>query len=218
MQSTSRKSSVDRRAYDASRRQADARVRQRRVVDTARTLFLARGYGATSVADIAAAADVSVPFVYAAFESKAGILTRALDLAIAGHDRELAVADRPDYRTGTSAPSLHERVTAVSRIARSAHERGAPLIHLVESARGTDPVLDELAGTVDAALRRDVDGFVRRLPAKMRRRDLTLEQITDLLSALFAARTWTALVEGCHWSPDDYETRMADSVERLLQP
>jgi AcrR family transcriptional regulator len=218
MQNGGTKSSVQRRAYDSSGRRADARARQLRVVEAARKLFLERGYGATSIADIATSADVSVQFVYANFASKASLLARAIDIAVAGDETELAVADRPEYRTSLSAPDLGERVRAVVHLARTAHQRAAPLIHLVQSARGTDATLDRLADTLDAALRQDVRRFVQRLPARMRRHDLGEDEIADLLYTLAAARTWTTLTQQCGWTPDEYEARMADSVHRLLQP
>ena len=69
-----------RRSYDASRRQADAVDRRRRVIDAAEELFLSVGYGTTSINEIARAADVSPQMIYASFGSKAGIL-RALSAA-----------------------------------------------------------------------------------------------------------------------------------------
>ena len=46
------------RRYDASRRRAQAEERQRRVLEVATELFLAQGYGATSIDEIARTADV----------------------------------------------------------------------------------------------------------------------------------------------------------------
>src|SRR5436189_6282243 len=86
------------RRYDGSRRQADAIARQQRTAEAATRLFLEQGYGATSIGDIARTADVSPQFVYAAFESKAGVLARAVDFAIAGDTADLTIAERAEAR------------------------------------------------------------------------------------------------------------------------
>src|SRR4051794_11593353 len=85
-------SSRPNRRYDASGRQAEADERRRRVVEAGRELFLEQGYGATSIKAIAEAAGVSAPTVYAQFESKAGILARIVDVALAGDHEESGLA------------------------------------------------------------------------------------------------------------------------------
>ncbi|HEV3363844.1 MAG TPA: helix-turn-helix domain-containing protein [Acidimicrobiia bacterium] len=209
-------SSRPRRAYDASRRQAEASARQRRVVDAARELFLQRGYGATTIGDIAEAADVSVPSVYAAFESKAGILSRVVETAITGEETAPPVFEHPAGRAILAEPDLTKRLRTVVQLLRRSHERAAPLIQLVESARASDAALGALAETIDASLQHDAQLFIEALPTKALRRDITRQEAADLLSVLCAARNWTTLVEHCGWTPEQYERRMAEIISRLL--
>jgi len=216
MQNARSKSSGARRAYDASRRQADARARQRRVVDAARELFLHRGYGATTIGDIAEAADVSVQFVYAAFESKAGILSRVVDLAIAGDEAGPPVLEQPAGRAIMADPDLAKRLRGVVHLARLSHERAAALIQLVESARGGDPALDDLAERIDASLRQEARAFVDAVPTKTMRRDLSRQEAADLVYMLIAARNWSALVEHSGWTPERYERWMTESLSLVL--
>ena len=74
---------------DVKRDQARTRLARRAVVDAARTLFLARGYQATTVEAISAEADVPVATVYRLFSAKLGILKALLDISIAGDDQQL---------------------------------------------------------------------------------------------------------------------------------
>jgi AcrR family transcriptional regulator len=216
MEFSSSEASPARRRYDSSRRQADARARQRRVVDAARELFLQRGYGTTTMDDIAEAADVSVQFVYAAFESKAGILSRVVDVAIAGDDAELLVLERPEIREITAEPDASKRLRALVHMLRLAHERAAPLFELVDTARGGDPALAALADKLDAATRHDARVTIDALPTNALRRDLTRDEAADLLFVVASPRNWTALVERCQWTPEQYEARMTDLFSRLL--
>ena len=216
MKSAPRLSSRSRRAYDASRRQAEARARQRRVVDAAGELFLQHGYGATTIGDIAEAADVSVPFVYAAFESKAGILSRVVEMAVTGDEAPPPYLDQPAGRALLAEPDQDRRLRSIVHLARLSHERAAALIGLVESARAGDPALGDLAEKLDASLHQDARTFVAALPARTLRRDITRQEATDLLAMLCAARNWTALVEHCGWTPERYERWMTDMIAHLL--
>src|SRR5215211_1427456 len=86
--------SVKRRPYDASRRQEAARRTRARVLEVARERFLADGYAATTLASIATAADVSVETINKAFRNKAGVLKAMFDVAIAGDDEPVPIAER----------------------------------------------------------------------------------------------------------------------------
>jgi TetR/AcrR family transcriptional regulator, regulator of autoinduction and epiphytic fitness len=209
-------SSPPRRPYDASRRQAEARARQGRVVDAARELFLQRGYGATTIGDIAESADVSVQSVYAAFESKAGILSRVVETAISGGEAAPPVLEQPAGRAILAEPDLAKRLQSIVHLARLSHERAAALIQLVENARASDPALGALASKIDASLHQDASAFVAALPTRALRRDITRQEAVDLLYMLVAARNWNALVEHCGWTPEQYERWMGDTIARLL--
>ncbi|MGH9008499.1 MAG: TetR/AcrR family transcriptional regulator [Acidimicrobiia bacterium] len=196
--------------------QAEARARQQRVVDAARELFLQRGYGATTIGEIAEAADVSVPSVYAVFESKAGVLSRVVEMAITGDEAAPPVLEQPAGRAILAEPDLAKRLHSIVHLLRLSHERAATLIQLVESARASDPALGRLAETIDASLRHDARVFVDAVPTKSLRRDITRQEAADLLYMICAARNWTTLVEHCGWTPDQYERWMADIIARLL--
>lgn len=73
-----------RRRYDASRRRAQAQRTRASVLATAQRLFLAGGYGATTLGAIAREAGVSVETIYKAFGNKPGLVRAIHELALAG--------------------------------------------------------------------------------------------------------------------------------------
>src|SRR6187455_2676831 len=75
------------------RDQARTRLARRAVVGAARTLFLDRGYAATTIEAISEHSDVPAPTVYRLFSSKLGILKALLDTSIAD-DQPVAVPER----------------------------------------------------------------------------------------------------------------------------
>src|SRR3954464_769877 len=79
----------------SGRGQARTRFARRAVVDAARTLFLERGYAATTIEAISERADVPAATVYRLFASKLGILKALLDTSIAGDEQQVAVQQRP---------------------------------------------------------------------------------------------------------------------------
>ena len=89
------RSQPPKRRYDSVTRQAHATESRRRILAAAHSLFIDAGFAGTTIAAIADAADVSAPTVYAGFASKAELLRHAIEVALAGDDEPVAVADRP---------------------------------------------------------------------------------------------------------------------------
>src|SRR5579864_5509009 len=77
-----------------------ARTRRTRaaVVEAARTLFLERGYAATTIEAISDLSDTPQATVYRLFSSKLGILKAVLDVSVVGDDQQVAMLDRPRVR------------------------------------------------------------------------------------------------------------------------
>ena len=67
------------RSYSSALRNTQALETRRRIRTAARRLFSEQGFTSTTIAEIAAAAGVSAATVYAAFESKAGIVVAMLE-------------------------------------------------------------------------------------------------------------------------------------------
>src|SRR5579872_2614428 len=77
-----------------------ARTRRTRaaVVDAARSLFIERGYAATTIEAISDLSDTPQATVYRLFASKLGILKAVLDVSVVGDDQQVAMLDRPRVR------------------------------------------------------------------------------------------------------------------------
>src|ERR1700682_5875253 len=72
------------RRYDSRRRQQQARLSRKAVLETAQRLFLTRGYAATTIAAIADNADVAVETIYKAFGGKPGLVRAIWEQGLAG--------------------------------------------------------------------------------------------------------------------------------------
>jgi len=131
------------RAYDARRRRERAeqerQATRRRVVQAARTLFLERGYVATTVADIAREAGVALQSVYKVGHSKADLLHQVRDLAVAGDDQQVMLLDRPQYVAVRGETNPERQVEMLVELIVTAMERLAPVWVAYREAAALDP-------------------------------------------------------------------------------
>src|SRR6476619_564234 len=177
-------------------RRARARATQQRIVKAAFALFCERGYIGTTMAQIAEAAGVAVQTVYFTFHTKAAVLSRAYDYAVAGEGEPLPPWDQPWYRemiaAGDVVDALRHLVAGVGDITR----RLTPLYVVASGSAAGDP---EVAAVVDRHERWRIDGYrgmldVLQAKAPLRA-DLTPERATDLLLLYAGMDAYHALVE-----------------------
>src|SRR3954453_22945544 len=133
------------RPYSSPLRAQQAEATRRAVLDAARELFIAQGYGATTLDQIAARAGGTKPTVFSAVGNKQTVLSAMRDVAMAGDDEKLSMVERPlaeqirrepePPRAGARPPALFPAVAGPApRTAGS--RRGAP--------QGGEPGLREL--------------------------------------------------------------------------
>src|SRR5919199_319528 len=79
------------------RRRRSAQTRAA-ILEAAGALFAERGYAATTIEAIAAAADVAVETVYARFGNKRAILAAYIDVSVVGDDEPVPLLEREEVR------------------------------------------------------------------------------------------------------------------------
>jgi AcrR family transcriptional regulator len=200
--------------------QARTRLARRAVVDAARTLFLKRGYGATTIDAISALSDVPPATVYRLLSSKRGILKALLDVSIAGNDEAIPMADRPPVRSLLADPDPRNMVAGFVGVAAQVNSRTAAIYRILVSAAASDPdtatLLDELTRQ-----RQQGQGRVARALARARALRPTLRErdAGDIIHALVSPEVYGLLVVDRGWPPERYETWLTETlVDQLLVP
>src|ERR1700751_286195 len=122
------------RPYDNSRRQAQVRATRLRIIETAKALFIAHGYPATTLEAIAGAADTSLPTLYRLFASKRALLKAVLDVSFGGDDRPGAFGGRPECQAARAEPDPVALITPFARIGRDLMERSSAIMHVLATA------------------------------------------------------------------------------------
>jgi AcrR family transcriptional regulator len=202
------------------RGQARTRLARAAVVDAARTLFLERGYGATTIDAISAHSDVPAATVYRLFASKRGILKALLDLSIVGDDEAVPLADRPHVRSLAADPDPRTQLAGFVGVTAQVNARTAPIYRILVSAAASDP---DAAALLDDLTRQRQQGqrVIGRLLARAGalQPELRERDASDIIHALMSPEVYRLLVVDRGWTAERYERWLRTTlVDQLLPP
>jgi AcrR family transcriptional regulator len=208
-----------RRTYDNRARAEQAGRNRSRIVAAAHDLLVAQGYRATTMAGIAREAGVSVETVYKAFKTKAALVKEAYDVALAGDDQPIPLADRPEMLALVADPDPASKLRRYAAIGRGISVRIGPLVGvLLAGARsGGDPDLEAFAATIDRERLFGANALVTNL-AEMGglRSGLDPAHARDAVWALISPDLYRLLVGDRGWSHADYERWLGDTLVATL--
>lgn len=115
------------------------------MVAAARELFVEAGYVATTLVDVARRAEVAPRTVYVRFGTKAALFRRLVDQALVGDSEPVDVAHRPQTQDAMTAPTLKERIVALTDLSIGIADRAGPLFEVAAQAEGIEPEIAEAA-------------------------------------------------------------------------
>lgn len=211
------KGGAPRRRYASPVREENARRTRAAIVAAATDLFTARGYAATSLADVAASAGVARPTVFAAFGSKPALLRQVLDQALAGDDEPVPVADRPWFRPVWDAPAQDGVLDAYARVCTLIGGRAARVFEAVRRAAGASPEVTELWDTLQGNRRAGANMVVRHLEKLgPLRPGLDTRRATDLLWVYNDPAHYHALVLDCGWRESVFADWLSGQMRQAL--
>jgi AcrR family transcriptional regulator len=199
------------RAYASKQRDAGAAVTRARVLKVAKALFARRGIDAVTIAELAARARVSTATVYAVFKSKEGILHALMEGALFG-GRYQAASARLD---GVSDPV--EQIALTAAVARAIYEGESAELGLMRGASAFSPALRKLERTFEDMRFSMQHERIERLYAEGRARPgLPLVKARRLLWMYTSRDVYRMLVQEAGWTPDEYETWLAQTLVDAL--
>lgn len=208
------------RSYSSPLRAKQAEVTRKAVLDAARDLFIAQGYGATTIDQIAARAGVSKPTVFTAVGNKQTVLSAVRDVAMAGDDEKSAVGDRPLAQRIRSEPDQHR---ALELLVELVTELGARYAQIDDVLRGAahsgEPELRELWQTAEDQRLFGARMWVATLAEKGPLRDgVDADQAVDLMWLHMSPDLYYKLVHVRGWPPQRFREWLAQALDGLLAP
>ena len=200
-----------RRRYDSPRRRDQAEATRADIAAAARRLFMERGWAGTRVRDVAAAAGVAEPTVYAVYGSKASLALALIDATAADAD-----LDTQEAELTAAAGDPASQLAAMVAFDRRLFERGGDVLGLLHDAGRAEPGL--------AAAYRDgraqADQVRRRVlgtwPPHACREGMDLRLAVDTYAALCNIGVYRTLTEERGWSPGQIEQWWRDCLIRLI--
>ena len=207
-------------AVNSEKRSRSERALQtrRRMLGSARELFVTLGYTATTMERIADEAGVAVQTLYYSFGTKGQLLCEVVEATAADEDDAAPVAQRPWMQEMLGATSGARVLALTVEHGADIFARAAPLWPAVAAATG-DPDVDRYWNGVAAGRREGQARMVVRLADLGALRDgLTPHRATDIVVALFGHDVFRSLVSEATWSVREYKAWLLTTLaQQLLQ-
>ena len=198
-------------------RRERARATRERILTVAYQLFATRGYLATTMPDIAAAAGVAVQTVYFVFHTKAVLLEQVYATAVLGADQDRPT-DSEWYRQAMTDPnpqqSLATMLTGILPIAA----RLAPLAATMETI--DDPEVRAVQIEKEELRHHLHRSYVEHLKkTRALRRELTIDTGTDLFLGLCSPALYHQMTIRLGWPATRWQSSLYDLLHHaLLRP
>lgn len=208
--------STPRRPYDARRRREIAEESRRTVLAGARELFLAQGFGATTIAQVARAAGVSQESVYKYFGGKPGLVRAIQEQGLLG-----AGGPPAEQRSNLAQLTASDPIALVEQFGRFTTEVGpleAPIVLLIRDAAASgDTDMVNLLREVDHARYRRMLRNARQMQARgFLRPSLSAPEAADVMFTCTSAELYESLVMKRGWSVERYGTFIARTLKANL--
>jgi AcrR family transcriptional regulator len=190
-----------------------------RVLAVASRLFIAQGYAATSIDQIAAEAGLSVRTVFAGFTSKINLLKHVVDTAIVGDSDEVPLHQRPSMRAVHNASTAEEAYERLADAFVEVAERVYGIYAVVHGAADADPGIAELERQLDAQRLTGVGYLAATFANRLAVTDpAAIAYIRDTLWTLGSPLQYRLLVLQRGWTSRQYRDWMARALPAMVPP
>jgi AcrR family transcriptional regulator len=207
------------RRYDARSRQLQAQQNRDRILTVANRLFIAQGYAATSIDQIAAEAGLSVRTVFAGFTSKINLLKQVVDTAIVGDPDSVPLHERPSMRAVHDAPTAEDAYEHLADTYVEVAERAYGIYAVVHGAADADPDIAELEHHLDTQRLTGVGHLTATFAELLGVTDTAaIAHIRDTLWTLGSPLQYRLLVHQRGCTPRQYRDWIARALAALVPP
>jgi len=207
------------RVYSSPLRKSQAAGTRQLVLSAAGELFVAQGYAATTIDQIAERAGVSRPTVFRAVGNKQMLLRAVRDVAIAGDDEPVPVARRPVVDAIREESDRLRAIELLTQHLTAVAGRYSPIYEVLRAAaRSGEPDLLPVWEAEEQERLVGARAWMKILRAKggTLRPRVDTATATDVLWLLMAPDHFQRLVHGRGWSTQKYRQWLAASIDQLF--
>ncbi len=206
-------STMSPRPYRSALREAQARATRRSIVEAATSLFVVRGYAATTIDAVAEAAGVSRKTVFQSVGGKAQLLKLAWDWSLVGDDEPVPMAERPMVKRIQAQTDPEVAIALWAAMQTEIAARAAALGHVLEAAADVDSDAAELLALSESQSRCGAAAFAAFLDSiDGLGPGLSQDEAADICWVHLSFTAYRRLVIARGWSPEKFERWLARSV------
>jgi AcrR family transcriptional regulator len=193
------------RQYNSTRRQEQAAETRLRIIQAAHELFVAKGYGRTTIAEIASTAGVAIETVYAAYRNKHTLLRQVWYVSFRGDAEDVRLLDRPEIRAVLAEPDLATRFVQHAVVITAVFRRIAPLLAALQGAAASESAAGAMLAEWD---QQRLDACTRYAAAAAATGQLAVSEAEcrDVLAATMDGTLWKRLVAESGWPDERFAT------------
>jgi AcrR family transcriptional regulator len=209
------------RSYDSRLRRERAEATRFAIAAAAGRLFAERGYAATSIDEIAAAAAVGRATVFNSFGGKPELLKEAYRLAVRGPaNANTPLGQQTRSRRISAEPDARKLLAGYAGVMVEVGRRLAPLYEVVRAAAHVDPEARELWHLITEERRTAASGIVRRLVERdALLHGLDQQRAGDILWVLNDPALYQLLVTERHWTQRRFRSWLTHTMQtQLVEP
>jgi AcrR family transcriptional regulator len=206
-----------RRSYDSTLRQQQARRTRETILDVARTRFLGHGFAPTTIASIAEGAGVSVDTIYKSFGGKPGLVRAICEQALAGEGPVHAETRSDALQAAELDP--HAVIRGFGSLSTEVAPRVSPVLLLIRDAAAADAEMASLQAEMNTRrLERMTHNAGNLARAGHLRDDVTIERAAEIMWTYSSPELYELLVLIRGWPLDRFGTFIADALIAALLP
>jgi AcrR family transcriptional regulator len=195
------------RAYHSPLRADQAERTRRRVLESARRLFVERGYAGTTVAAVADDAGVSPETIYLSVGGKRGLLEGVMDIT-GPHD---SVADDAQWWAEVAElPDVNERVARMAEYACRILARTRPIHAIIRGAADNESFAAELGRRLLMERLANQTERIRTYVGDELRPGLSVAEAGQRYCALASPELYHVLTVEFGWSPEQHQRWLTD--------
>jgi len=193
-----------------------ARTRER-ILDAATVLFLDRGYGRTTMKDIADRAAVARDTVHAVFGSKPQVLTALIDARLVPDGLVANVTERADAQAIRNESDQRTQIDLFARFITGISTELRPVFEILRTASAVEPEMGKVFAEMDGYRLQNMFIYAKWIAANGRLR-VTTRKAAAIMWTLGSPDVARMLCDELGWTQAEHAGWLADTLARTLLP
>ena len=207
----------DKRKYSSAVREEQAARTRARILDAAAALFLERGYGRTTMKDIAGQADVARDTVHAIFGNKARVLTALIDLRLVPDGAVANVTQRSDAQAVRDEVDQRRQIELFAEFITVLSIQLRPVFEILRTASAVEPEMANVFEEMDRFRMNNMQIYAKWIAARGPLR-VSTKRAGEIIWALARPDVGRMLCDELGWTQTQHATWLSDTLIRTLLP